>query len=121
MSEQETKQNQKMKYTACTFRNRYSENDISEFVTFSSYSYSLIEVLKDVETFIKTTKYGHHSLYINFNDGEFYSISFDSDEKFFNFKKKVEDARLDDYKEWMLSYYKDGATKGLPDGNREGS
>jgi hypothetical protein len=34
--------------------------------------------------------------------------SFSSDEEFYNFKKKVEDARLDDYKEWLLSNYKDG-------------
>lgn len=110
MDIQEMKQNKKLNYSACTFRGSDAEIKNHDFVTFSSYSHILIKVLKDVEEFINTTKYIHHSLYVRFDDDkEHISISFYSDEAFFKFKKKVEDAGLEDYKEWLLSYYKDGA------------
>mgnify|MGYP003292074635 CR=1 FL=1 len=98
-------------FSANTFRNRKEERERSEFITFSSYSKNLETAMQELADYLHFANNYIQDIYILMDEGKdtIWQISFHSDEEFFNFKKKVEDARLDDYKEWLLSYYKDGA------------
>lgn len=98
-------------FSANTFRNRKEEHERSEFITFSSYSKNLETALQELADYLYFANNKFQDTYILMSEGKdtIWQISFHSDEEFFNFKKKVEDARLDDYKEWLLSYNKDGA------------
>ena len=109
-------------FSVNTFRNR-KENEIGEFITFCTYSKNLETAMQELADYLHFANNKFHNLYILMCEGKdtIWQINFHSDEEFFNFKKKVEDARLDDYKEWLLSYNQDGARSGLPDCNGEGS
>jgi lantibiotic modifying enzyme len=50
-------------------------------------------------------------LYILMCEGKdvIWKMNFHSDLEFYNFKAKVKDARIEDYKEWLLSNYQNGA------------
>lgn len=98
-------------FSVNTFRNRKEENERGEFITFSSYSKNLETALQELADYLHFANNKFQDTYILMCEGKdtIWQISFHSDEEFFNFKKKVEDARLDDYKEWLLSYNKDGA------------
>ena len=87
------------------------DEDCKEFVTFSAYSKNLEKAMQEVENYLLSSDNKHHSNYILMSEGDdvIWQISFLSDTDFYNFKKKVEDERLDDYKEWLLSNYKNGA------------
>lgn len=101
------------------FRHRDDEFEKNEFVNFSSYSKNLELVMQELEDYIRFSNNIHHSLCISMyeDDKRIWRKEFDSDEKFFNFNVKVKDARIDDYKEWLLSNYQDGAIKSLPASN----
>lgn len=96
-------------FSVSTFRNR-EENERGEFITFSSYSKNLETAMQDLEYYLHFANNKFQNLYILMSEGKdtIWQIDFHSDEEFFNFKKKVEDARIDDYKEWLLSNYKYG-------------
>ena len=108
-------------FSANTFRNKKEENERGEFVTFNSYSKNLETALQDLADYIHFSNNKFQDTYVLMCEGGevILHISFHSDEEFYNFKAKVEDARLDDYKEWLLSNYQDGAIKGLPASNGE--
>ena len=97
-------------FSVNTFRDR-KENEIGEFITFSSHSKNLETAMQELADYLHFANNKFQDLYILMCEGEetIWQMNFYSDEAFFNFKKKVEDARLDDYKEWLLSNYKDGA------------
>lgn len=100
-------------FSVCTFRHRKGrecESDGHEFITFSSYSKNLEKVVEELADYIRFSHNKYHSIYILMSEGveTIWQKEFYSDKEFFNFKKKVEDARLDDYKEWLLSNYQDG-------------
>lgn len=99
-------------FSVNTFRHRNDEEnfDRNEFITFSSYSKNLEKAMQELEDFLLFANNKFQSIYILMSEGKtsIWRIAFCSDEEFYNFKKKVEDARLDDYKEWLLSNYKDG-------------
>lgn len=99
------------------------EDDGMEFITFSAYSKNLEKAMQEVEDYLLSSQNKHHSCYILMSEGDdiIWQISFSSDTDFYNFKEKVENARLDDYKEWLLSNYKDGVRKSLPASNGESS
>lgn len=103
--------NKKINFSVTTFRNRNDEGELGEFITFSSYSKNLEIAMQELADYLHLAKNQFQSLYIFMSEGKdiIWEKHFHSDEEFFNFKKKVEDARLDDYKEWLLSYDKDGA------------
>lgn len=99
-------------FSVNAFRNiKDKENELYEFTTFSSYSKNLETAMQELGDFLHFTNNKFLNLYIIMSEGNvnIWKKEFHSDEEFFNFKKKVEDARLDDYKEWLLSNYKDGA------------
>lgn len=98
-------------FSVNTFRNRKDENERGEFITFCSYSKNLEKAMQELADYLRFANNKFQDLYIIMSEGKdiIRQINFHSDEEFFNFKKKVEDARLDDYKEWMLSYNQDGA------------
>lgn len=98
-------------FSVNTFRNRKEENERGEFITFCSYSKNLETAMQELADYLHFANNKFQDLYILMCEGKdtIWQINFNSDEAFFNFKKKVEDARLDDYKEWLLSNYKDGA------------
>ena len=108
-------------FVANTFRHRSDEdgNESGEFITFSSYSKNLQLAIEELGDYIHFSKNKHHAIdIVMYDENELiFRISFFSDEEFFKFKKKVEDARLDDYKEWLLSNYQDGAVQSLPASN----
>lgn len=110
-------------FSVSTFRGRNEEHEIGEFITFNSYSKNLETAMQELSDYLHFANNKFHDLYILMCEGEdtIWQMNFHSDLEFYNFKAKVEDARLDDYKEWLLSNYKDGAEKGLSDCNREGS
>lgn len=98
-------------FSVNTFRNGREENGGGEFIAFSSYSKNLETAMQELADYLHFANNKFQGLYILMSEGKdaIWQINFHSDEAFFNFKKKVEDARLDDYKEWLLSNYKDGA------------
>lgn len=98
-------------FSANTFRTRKEEYEMCEFITFSSYSKNLETAMQELSDYLHFGNNKFQKLYILMFEGNetIWQIDFHSDEEFFNFKEKVEDARLDDYKEWLLSNYKDGA------------
>lgn len=99
-------------FSVNTFRHyKDGDEDSKEFITFSAYSKNLEKAMQEVENYLLSSDNNHQSNYILMSEGDdvIWQISFLSDTDFYNFKAKVEDARLDDYKEWLLSYYKDGA------------
>lgn len=98
-------------FSVNTFRKREDKNETNEFITFSSYSKNLEKAMQEVEDYLHFAKNKFQDFYVIMCEGGdcILNISFHSDEDFFNFKKKVEDAKLDDYKEWLLSHYKDRA------------
>lgn len=100
-------------FSVNAFRNRQEEEEkeIGEFITFSSYSKNLETALQELADYLHFANKKFQSTYIFMCEGNvsIWQIYFHSDEEFFNFKKKVEDERLDNYKEWLLSNYKDGA------------
>ena len=92
-------------------RNNDKEYETNEFVTFGSYSKNLEKAMQELEDYLHFANNSNfHSIYILMTEDKdsIWVKSFSSDEEFYNFKKKVEDARLDDYKEWLLSNYQDG-------------
>lgn len=93
------------------FRKRKEKDERGEFITFSSYSKNLEKAMQELEDYLHFANNEFQNIYIVMLEGKevVFNVGFISDEEFFNFKKKVEDARLDDYKEWLLSNYKDGA------------
>lgn len=97
-------------FSVNTFRNR-KENERGEFITFSSYSKNLETAMQELFDYLHFANNKFQYTYILMCEGKdcIWQLKFHSDEEFFNFKKKVEDARLDDYKEWLLSNYKNGA------------
>lgn len=102
-----------------TFRNRKKEWEKNEFITFSSYSKNLETAMQELEDYLHSAKNQIQDIYILMDEDDvtIWQIKFYSDEEFYKFKKKVEDARLDDYKEWLLSNYQDGAVQSLPASN----
>ena len=106
-------------FSVNTFRNRKEEKERGEFITFSSHSKNLETAMQELEDYLQFADNEFQDTYIIMCEGEYaiWQKSFYSDEAFYNFKAKVEDARLDDYKEWLLSNYKDGAREGLPASN----
>lgn len=103
-----------------TFRNRKEENVRGEFITFSSYSKNLEMALQELADYLHFANNKFQDTYILMSEGDIiWRMNFHSDEAFYNFKKKVEDARLDDYKEWLLSNYQDGKVESLPASNGE--
>lgn len=108
-------------FSVNTFRKRKEEHEIGEFITFCSYSKNLETALQEVADYLHFANNKFQDTYILMCEGEetILNISFHSDEEFYNFKAKVEDARLDDYKEWLLSNYKDGTFQSLPASNGE--
>ena len=97
-------------FSVNTFRKRKEENERGEFITFSSYSKNLETALQELADYLHFDNNKFQDTYILMSEGEdtIWQMNFFSDEAFYNFKAKVEDARLDDYKEWLLSNYKDG-------------
>lgn len=97
-------------FSVNTFRNRNEKNERGEFITFSSYSKNLETALQELENFLHFANNKFQDTYIVILEGNnaIWQMNFHSDKDFYNFKAKVEDARLDDYKEWLLSNYKDG-------------
>lgn len=108
-------------FSVNTFRNRKEENERGEFITFSSYSKNLETALQELSDYMHFANNKFQDTYILMSEWNdiIWRMNFHSDEEFYNFKAKVEDARLDDYKEWLLSNYQDGARKGLSDCNGE--
>ena len=106
-------------FSVNTFRNRKEENERSEFITFSSYSKNLEKAMQELSDYLHFANNKFQDLYILMCEGEdtIWQMNFYSDEAFYNFKAKVEDARLDDFKEWLLSNYQDGAVQSLPASN----
>lgn len=102
-----------------TFRNRKKEWEKNEFITFSSYSKNLETAMQELEDYLHSANNHIQDIYILMDEDNvtIWQIKFYSDEEFYKFKKKVEDARLDDYKEWLLSNYQDGAVQSLPASN----
>lgn len=98
-------------FSVNTFRNRKEEEGNGEFITFSSYSKNLETAMQELSDYLHFANNKFQDLYIFMSEGNdtIWQINFHSDEEFFNFKAEVEDARLDDYKEWLLSNYKNGA------------
>ena len=95
------------------------EEDGKEFITFCAYSKNLERAMQEVEDYLLNSDNKHHSSYILMSEGDdiIWQITFFSDDEFYKFKKKVEDARFDYYKEWLLSNYKDGARACVPASN----
>lgn len=111
-------------FSVNTFRHyKDGDEDGKEFITFSAYSKNLEKAMQEVENYLLSSDNIHHSNYILMSEGDdiIWHITFYSDTDFYNFKAKVEDARLDDYKEWLLSNYKDGARESVPASNGESS
>ena len=109
-------------FSVNTFRHRNDEEcDGHEFITFSSYSKNLEKAMQELEDYLLFTNNKFHSISIIMSEDKdtIWIKSFNSDTEFYNFKAKVEDAKLDDYKEWLLSNYKDGKFKSLPASNGE--
>lgn len=98
-------------FAVSTFRKRKEKDERGEFITFSSYSKNLEKVMQELEDYLHFANNGFKHIYIVMLEGEntIFNIDFNSDEEFYNFKTRVEDERPDDYKEWLLSNYKDGA------------
>ena len=98
-------------FSVNTFRNRNEENERGEFITFNSYSKNLETAMQELSDYLHSANNKFQDLYIFMSEGKdtIWQMNFHSDKEFFNFKKKVEDARLDDYKEWLLSNYQNGA------------
>jgi len=108
-------------FSVNTFRYRKEEGERGEFITFSSYSKNLETAMQELSDYLHFANNEFQDTYILMCEGKdiIWQKSFYSDEEFYNFKAKVEDARLDDYKEWLLSNYQDGAREGLPASNGE--
>lgn len=98
-------------FSVNAFRERKEEEEVGEFSTFSSYSKNLETAMQELSDYLHFANNNFNDLYILMCEGKdiIWHMNFHSDKEFFNFKKKVEDARLDDYKEWLLSNYQDGA------------
>ena len=109
-----------IRFAVNTFRHR-NEYEKGEFITFSSYSKNLETAMKEVEDYLHFANNQIQDIYIIMYEGldSIWQKTFYSDEEFYNFKTKVEDARLDDYKEWLLSNYQDGKFQSLPASNGE--
>ena len=98
-------------FSVNTFRNRNENHEIGEFITFSSYSKNLETAMQEFSDYLHFANNKFQSTYILMDEGKdtIWQMVFHSDLEFYNFKAKVNDARIDDYKEWLLSNYKDGA------------
>lgn len=109
-------------FSVNTFRNR-KENERGEFITFSSYSKNLETAMQELFDYLHFANNKFQDTYILMSEGKdtIWQKNFNSDEEFINFKKKVEDARIDDYKEWLLFNYQDGAGASVPARNGESS
>lgn len=94
-----------------TFRNRKEENEMGEFITFSSYSKNLETAMQELSDYLHFANNKFQDTYILMCEGKdtIWQMNFHSDLEFYDFKAKVKDARIEDYKEWLLSNYKDGA------------
>lgn len=97
-------------FSVNTFRNR-EENERGEFITFSSYSKNLETAMQELSDYLHFANNKFQDLYILMCEGNdnIWQMNFHSDLEFYDFKAKVKNARLKDYKEWLLSNYKDGA------------
>ena len=98
-------------FSVHTFRNRKEENEMSEFITFGSYSKNLETAMQELSDYLHYANNKFQDLYILMCEGKdtIWRMYFHSDLAFYDFKEKVKDARIKDYKEWLLSNYKDGA------------
>ena len=98
-------------FSVNTFRNRKEENERGEFITFSSYSKNLETAMQELSDYLHSANNKFQDLYIFMSEGKdtIWQMKFHSDLEFYNFKAKVKDARIKDYKEWLLSNYKGGA------------
>lgn len=98
-------------FSVNTFRIRTEEDEMGEFITFSSYSKNLETAMQELSDYLHFANNEFRNLYILMCEGKdiIWEMKFHSDLEFYDFKAKVEDARLDDYKEWLLSNYPYGA------------
>lgn len=98
-------------FSVNTFRNRKEEDEVSEFVTFCSHSKNLETAMQELSDYLHSANNKFQDLYIIMCEGKdtIWHMNFNSDLEFYNFKAKVKDARIEDYKEWLLSNYQDGA------------
>lgn len=98
-------------FSVNAFRDRKEEEEMAEFITFSSYSKNLETAMQELSDYLHFANNNFNDLYILMCEGKdvIWRMNFHSDEAFYDFKAKVEDARLNDYKEWLLSNYPDGA------------
>ena len=110
-----------IRFSVNTFRNIKEEDERGEFITFSSYSNNLETAMQELSDYLHFANNEFQDLYILMCEGKdiIWHMDFHSDLEFYNFKAKVKDARLDDYKEWLLSNYQDGAVQSLSDCNGE--
>lgn len=108
-------------FSVSTFRYRKEEKELGEFITFSSYSKNLETAMQELSDYLHFANNTFQDIFILMCEGEdtIWLMNFHSDLEFYDFKAKVNDARLDDYKEWLLSNYQDGAREGLPASNGE--
>jgi lantibiotic modifying enzyme len=99
-------------FSVNTFRNRKEENERVEFTTFSSYSENLETAMNELSDYLHFANNKFQDLYILMCEGKdiIWQLNFHSDLEFYDFKAKVKDARIKDYKEWLLSNYQNGAT-----------
>jgi len=101
----------KINFSVGTFRNRKEENERGEFITFNSYSKNLETAMQELSDYLHFANNKFQDLYILMDEGKdtIWQIHFHSDLEFYDFKAKVKDARIEDYKEWLLSNYQNGA------------
>lgn len=97
-------------FSVNTFRNRKEENERGEFITFSSYSKNLEKAMQELSDYLHFANNKFQDLYILMCEGKdtIWQMNFHSDLEFYDFKAKVKNARLKDYKEWLLSNYQNG-------------
>lgn len=98
-------------FSVNTFRNRKEEDERGEFITFSSYSKNLETAMQELSDYLHFDNNEFQNLYILMCEGKdtIWQMNFHSDLEFYDFKAKVKDARIKDYKEWLLSNYQNGA------------
>jgi hypothetical protein len=98
-------------FSVNTFRSRKEENECGEFITFCSYSKNLETAMQELSDYLHFANNEFQDLYIIMSEGNdaIWLMRFYSDLEFYDFKAKVKDARIKDYKEWLLSNYQNGA------------
>ena len=98
-------------FSVSTFRYRKEEKEVGEFITFGSYSKNLETAMQELSDYLHFANNEFQDIYILMCEGNdtIWQMNFHSDLEFYDFKAKVKDARIKDYKKWLLSNYKDGA------------